>query len=131
MKITNLNEEFIQKLNESSNLSEIKLRVQNHLWNSIEDLIDGLTMDVASNVSDYDPNWCMEALDPSSAVKMNEAKQHLIDVMMNLLFAYAEDMSESYDKEGNPERCDRCDTLLNDMGTCPKCDDGEEDYEDK
>lgn len=28
-------------------------------------------------------------------------------------------------------RCEVCNTLLNDGGTCPKCDDGEEDYEDK
>lgn len=38
---------------------------------------------------------------------------------------------ESYDEEGNPEKCDKCGTLLNDMGTCPKCDDGEEDYGDE
>lgn len=37
---------------------------------------------------------------------------------------------ESYDEEGNHEKCDKCGTLLNDMGTCPKCDDGEEDYGD-
>lgn len=28
------------------------------------------------------------------------------------------------------KRCEKCNTLLNDGGTCPKCDDGEEDYED-
>lgn len=28
------------------------------------------------------------------------------------------------------KRCEKCNTLLNDSGTCPKCDDGEEDYED-
>ena len=38
---------------------------------------------------------------------------------------------ESYDEDGNPEKCDKCGTLLNDMGTCPKCDDGEEDYGDE
>lgn len=38
---------------------------------------------------------------------------------------------ESYDEEGNPEKCDNCGTLLNDLGTCPKCDDGEEDYGDE
>ena len=27
-------------------------------------------------------------------------------------------------------RCEKCNTLLNDGGTCPKCDDGEEDYGD-
>lgn len=39
-------------------------------------------------------------------------------------------VGESYDEEGNAEKCDKCGTLLNDMGTCPKCDDGEEDYGD-
>lgn len=29
------------------------------------------------------------------------------------------------------KRCEKCNTLLNDAGTCPKCDDGEEDYEDE
>lgn len=28
------------------------------------------------------------------------------------------------------KRCENCNTLLNDQGTCPKCDDGEEDYGD-
>lgn len=28
-------------------------------------------------------------------------------------------------------RCETCNTLLNDNGTCPKCDDGEEDYGDE
>lgn len=29
------------------------------------------------------------------------------------------------------KRCEKCNTLLNDGGTCPKCDDGEEDYGDE
>ena len=29
------------------------------------------------------------------------------------------------------KRCERCNTLLNDSGTCPKCDEGEEDYGDE
>lgn len=32
--------------------------------------------------------------------------------------------------EDMDKRCEKCNTLLNDGGTCPKCDDGEEDYED-
>lgn len=38
-------------------------------------------------------------------------------------------MNESI--EDMDKRCEKCNTLLNDQGTCPKCDDGEEDYEDK
>lgn len=33
--------------------------------------------------------------------------------------------------EDMDRRCDKCNTLLNDGGTCPKCDDGEEDYGDE
>ena len=29
------------------------------------------------------------------------------------------------------KRCEKCNTLLNDAGNCPKCDDGEEDYGDE
>lgn len=38
-------------------------------------------------------------------------------------------LQESF--EDIERRCEFCDTLLNDMGTCPKCDDGEEDYGDR
>lgn len=41
-----------------------------------------------------------------------------------------EKTNESYDEEGNPEKCQNCGTLLNDQGTCPKCDDGEEDLDE-
>lgn len=41
-----------------------------------------------------------------------------------------EKKDESYDEEGNPEKCQNCGTLLNDQGTCPKCDDGEEDLDE-
>ena len=33
--------------------------------------------------------------------------------------------------EDMDKRCPECNTLLNDSGTCPKCDDGEEDYGDE
>ena len=33
--------------------------------------------------------------------------------------------------EDMDKRCEKCNTLLNDGGTCPKCDDGEEDYGDE
>ena len=33
--------------------------------------------------------------------------------------------------EDMDKRCPECNTLLNDGGTCPKCDDGEEDYGDE
>lgn len=38
-------------------------------------------------------------------------------------------MSESV--EDMDKRCEECNALLNDMGKCPKCDDGEEDLEEK
>ncbi len=39
--------------------------------------------------------------------------------------------SESYDKDGNHEKCDNCGTLLTDAGECPKCDLGDEEVDDK
>ena len=33
--------------------------------------------------------------------------------------------------EDMDKRCEACNTLLNDMGKCPKCDEGEEDYGDE
>ena len=41
---------------------------------------------------------------------------------------WSENMFESVDMN---KRCEKCNTLLNDGGTCPKCDDGEEDYGDR
>lgn len=35
--------------------------------------------------------------------------------------------NESYDKDGNHEKCEECGNLLNDAGECPKCVHGEED----
>lgn len=39
--------------------------------------------------------------------------------------------SESYDKDGNHEKCDNCGTLLTDAGECPKCDLGDEEVNEK
>lgn len=38
-----------------------------------------------------------------------------------------EDYAQEYDDQMGYKTCDNCGTRLNDMGTCPKCDDGEED----
>lgn len=45
---------------------------------------------------------------------------------------FDEDDEYEYDVYGNSQptvKCDRCGRPLNEMGTCPVCDDGEEDYE--
>lgn len=41
-----------------------------------------------------------------------------------------EDYAQEYDAQMGYKTCDNCGTRLNDMGTCPKCDDGEEDLAD-
>ena len=38
-----------------------------------------------------------------------------------------EDYEKEYEDQVGYKTCDTCGTRLNDMGTCPKCDDGEED----
>lgn len=101
MKINILDEKVIHELNESSNISEAQLLVQVHLWNRIDDLMDNLAMDVASNVSEYDPDWCIETLDPSIDVELKETKQHLIEIIMDMLFNYApvDELTEDIDFE--------------------------------
>ena len=42
-----------------------------------------------------------------------------------------ERMKKNESLEDMDNRCEKCNTLLNDQGTCPKCDDGEEDYGDR
>lgn len=38
-----------------------------------------------------------------------------------------EDYAQEYDDKIGYKTCDNCGTRLNDMGTCPRCDEGEED----
>lgn len=62
---------------------------------------------------------------------VDEAREMAAQEEGRVVFKLSKVLSgESYDEDGNPETCDKCGTLLNDMGTCPKCDDGEEDYGD-
>lgn len=45
-----------------------------------------------------------------------------------MLFKKYKKLTESI--QDMERRCEKCNTLLSDVGLCPKCDDGEEDYED-
>ena len=71
---------------------------------AFKDLLDAFK--TATHGKDYDQNERARII-------------HEAEVILN--------MNESYDKDGNPEKCPECDTLLNDMGTCPKCIEGEEE----
>lgn len=54
-----------------------------------------------------------------------EGQRKRIQTLMSQIPAvYLEESLKDMDK-----RCEHCNTLLNDMGTCPKCDEGEEDIE--
>ena len=48
-----------------------------------------------------------------------------------VIWAAGEYVAESYDKDGNHEKCEECGALLNDMGECPRCKHGEEDLDEK
>lgn len=47
-----------------------------------------------------------------------------------IIWAAGEYVTESYDKDGNHEKCDECGALLNDAGECPRCIHGEEDLDE-
>ena len=57
--------------------------------------------------------------------------QFMIDGQKKRLAAYRAKLTKNESIDDMDNRCQKCNTLLNDMGTCPKCDDGEEDYGDE
>ena len=54
----------------------------------------------------------------------------MIDSQRKAIDNYRAMLPKTESIEDMDKRCEKCNTLLNDMGTCPKCDDGEEDYVD-
>lgn len=56
--------------------------------------------------------------------------QFMIDGQRKRLEALKAKLPKNESIEDMDRRCEKCNTLLNDGGTCPKCDDGEEDYGD-
>ena len=55
----------------------------------------------------------------------------MIDSQRKAISNYRAMLPKTESIEDMDKRCEKCNTLLNDMGTCPKCDDGEEeDIED-
>lgn len=67
---------------------------------------------------------------PNLDEKTRAALEHREEVL-KAKFDKIRKTEESFDEEGKHETCANCGTMLNDMGTCPKCDEGEEDYGDK
>lgn len=59
----------------------------------------------------------------SSACKECDDKEKLTEKSV-------EDYEKEYEDQKGFKSCDKCGTRLNEMGTCPKCDDGEEDLDE-
>lgn len=57
--------------------------------------------------------------------------QFMIDGQRRRIDALKAKLPKNESIEDMDKRCEKCSTLLNDGGTCPKCDDGEEDYGDE
>ena len=128
----------IKKLNESiefkslkEDVRDIRTQVKSFIEEKVDSIFDNIAVEAVSSVKGYNSEWCEEPGAGALATQLTKATEQLIEATLNVLFANAKDeQTESYDEEGFPEKCEICGSLLNDGGTCPRCDDGEEDLED-
>ena len=67
----------------------------------------------------------------NSKKKFFKFPQFMINGQRKKIDALKARLPKNESVEDMNKRCEVCNTLLNDSGSCPKCDDGEEDYEDK
>lgn len=67
----------------------------------------------------------------NSKKKFFRFPQFMIDGQRRRLDALKAKIPANESVSDMDKRCEKCNTLLNDGGTCPKCDDGEEDYGDE
>lgn len=67
----------------------------------------------------------------NSKKKFFKFPQFMIDAERNRIEALKAKLPKNESIDDMDKRCEKCNTLLNDGGTCPKCDDGEEDYGDE
>lgn len=66
----------------------------------------------------------------NSKKKFFKFPQTMIDAERRQIDALKAKLPKNESIDDMDKRCENCNTLLNDGGTCPKCDDGEEDYGD-
>lgn len=66
----------------------------------------------------------------NSKKKFFKFPQFMINAERNRIEALKAKLPKNESIDNMDKRCEKCNTLLNDSGTCPKCDDGEEDYGD-
>ena len=67
----------------------------------------------------------------NSRKKFFKFPQFMIDGQRRRIDALRAKLPKNESIDDMDKRCEKCNTLLNDSGTCPKCDDGEEDYGDE
>lgn len=67
----------------------------------------------------------------NSKKKFFKFPQFMIDGQRRRIDALRAKLLKNESIEDMDRRCEKCNTLLTDGGTCPKCDDGEEDYGDE
>lgn len=66
----------------------------------------------------------------NSKKKFFKFPQFMINAERRRIDALKEKLPKNESIDDMDKRCEKCNTLLNDGGTCPKCNDEEEDYED-
>ena len=126
--LTELHNQYKKPLTEDVSIAAVKDKVRDYIKNELDEMFDNLAISIHSDINEYDADWCSEDGKGVPASRIQRAMLNLVDAAIMVLFENAKVTESVYDMD---KRCEKCNTLLNDGGTCPKCDDGEEDYEDR
>lgn len=97
----------------------------------VEKLIkEGKFEEAAAEIADLEKDLA-EFEAENAKKKIFKFPKFMIDGQKKQLAALKAKLPKTESLDDMNKRCETCNTLLNDQGTCPKCDDGEEDYNDE
>lgn len=99
--------------------SDIKQAIADKRYDDARSIIKDLEQEVAE----------IEA--SNAKKKFFKFPKFLIDAQKRAIDTFLSQLPVQESAEDMHKRCENCNTLLADNGTCPKCDEGEEDYGDK
>lgn len=100
-------------------------------YGPIEKLIKDKKFDEAKSELDNLEKDLNEFESENNKKRLFKFPQFMIDGQRKKLASLRSQIPTNESIEDMDKRCEKCNTLLNDQGTCPKCDDGEEDYGDE
>ena len=123
-------EDFVEDLGNPDAPSIIKDEIDN-FYAPVEKLIKAGKFDEAKSELDALESDLDEFESENAKKKIFKFPQFMIDGQRKQLAALRAKLPANESISDMERRCEKCNTLLNDGGTCPKCDDGEEDYGDE